>query len=297
MANKGKWIIPLDKIPHDVVVHHYIYKNTDIQNQISKFKNFSIPDYLEMPLNFDHSKLEKSVKEAIGLYGLHEFSYKDAKKESKSYVSSSLTYNPDAIDKISEDPHKATLGSTQLMHGSASQYDNVSTARNTYNDTLAFKDKTPFAQYGDVKTVVDSFKRTLVSSRISTVLAGHIESTKMEYCWHNDELVFINLRVNIPIQTSPNYVIQIISNSEGETLNTIEFPLKIGKAYVYDTNKYHRPYCKKLDTLDRINMICGVSPWFDFDPHIQAWVSNEFYGEVHPFEMFKMGEISGLIKS
>lgn len=63
-------------------------------------------------------------------------------------------------------------------------------------------------------------------------------------------------------------------------------------AYVYDSGKNHRPYCKQLDSVDRIHMICGVSPWFDFDKKNQCWVSNQYYGEMHPFEMFSNGLIS-----
>lgn len=296
MAIRGKWIIPIKQIPSDVVVHHYIYQNSDIKNQIAKFDNFKIPAYIELPFDFNLDQLHLSVREAIELYGLHEFAYKDSTKISKSYVSSSLTYNPDAIDKISDDPHLATLGSTQLSYGSASQYKGISTPRNTYNDTYSFKVKTPFAKHGAIKTVVDSFQRTLIRSRVSTVLAGYDESTKPDYCWHNDELVFVNLRVNIPIQTTSNYAIQIINSAEGEHLDIAEFELKKNFAYVYNTNKYHRPVCKKLDTVDRINMICGVSPWFDFDEESECWISNEFYGELHPFEMFQQGHISKLIK-
>lgn len=296
MSKRGKWVIPLSQIPDDIAIHYYLYQKTDIQEKIALFRNHKLPDFLALPLSVDFPLLEASVKEAIDLYGLHRFLYSSEMNDAQSYVSSSLTWNPQAIDKVSDNPHLATLGSSKLKFGSASQYEGKSTERNTYNDTFSFKEKTPFANHGAIKKLLDSFQRTLVRSRVSTILAGSEEATKMDFCWHNDELVFINLRVNIPIQTSPNYVIQIISGSQDESLNITEFELKKQFAYVYDTNKYHRPFCKKLDTVDRINMICGVSPWFDFDDESQSWVSNEFYGELHPFEMFKEGHISTLIK-
>ncbi len=297
MAKRGQWTIPLNKIPSNIVVHQYIYENSDIKKKISLFKDYKQSDYLEIPLTYKIDDLKISVTEAIGLYGQHKFTYKDQSKVLESYVSCSLTYNPEAIDKISEDPHRATLGSTQLQFGSAAQYENIPTNRNTYHDTFSFKELTPFAQYKEIKFFLNCFQRTLIRSRVSTVLAGMDEATKVDYGWHNDEVVFMNLRVNIPIQTSSNYVIQIISEATGDELNITEFELKKGFAYAYDTNKYHRPFCKQLDTIDRINMICGVSPWFDFDVEANAWISNEFYGEMHPFEMLAKGHISSLIQS
>lgn len=296
MAVKGKWIIPLENIPADTVIHQYILQNTDIQNQIARFDNYQSADYIECPIHVNMDLLEASVKEGLKKFGQHQFAYKDQTKILKSYLSTSLTFNPDAIDKISDDPHKATLGSTQLQFGSASEYDNTKTARNTYNDTLAFKELTPLAQFAEIKNFLSTFKRTLIRSRISSVMAGMDEATKLDFGWHNDENIFLNLRVNIPIQTSANYLIQILSGS-AQDAQISEFELKRNFAYVYNTQKYHRPYCKQLDSLDRINMICGISPWFDYDLASKAWISNEYYGEMHPFDMFQKGHITSAVSS
>lgn len=297
MAIRGRWTIPLSKIPQNVTIHRFILQNTDLYSKIELFKNHSFESHLSAPLKLDVSALQSSVKEACEKFGLFNFVYNNEVKDAKSYVSSSLTWNPDATDKISENPHMATLGSVKLKFGSASQYEDSPSGRNTYDDTFAFIEKTEFSQFGKIKGLVDSFDRTLIRSRVSTILAGMEEATRFDYCWHNDESVFVNLRVNIPIQTTPNYVIQIIADASADEVDIQEFDLVVGNAYVYDTNKYHRPFCKKLDTIDRVNMICGVSPWFDFDKESQSWVSNEFFGEIHPFEMFKEGYISSLIKS
>lgn len=297
MAIRGRWTFPLSKIPHNITIHRFILQESDLCSQIELFKNHNFDPYLSASLNLDVKLLQASVKEACSKFGLYHFAYNGEVTPTKSYVSSSLTWNPKATDKLSENPHMATLGSVKLKFGSASQYDDRPAERNTYEDTFAFIEKTEFSQYGHIKQLVNSFDRTLIRSRVSTILAGMEEATRFDYCWHNDESIFVNLRVNIPIQTTPNYVIQIIADAAADEVNIQEFDLVVGNAYVYDTSKYHRPFCKKLDTIDRVNMVCGVSPWFDFDQESQSWVSNEFFGEMHPFEMFKEGHISSLIKS
>ncbi|MBC7713623.1 MAG: hypothetical protein H7177_09800 [Rhizobacter sp.] len=296
MAKKGLWVIPLDKIPDDMTVHQYILHFTDIKSKIDQFKKIKTPDYIELPFNFEFENLVKSVHEGIEQFGMYNFSYNlQSDLLDNSYISSSLTWNPDAIDKVSNNPHMATLGSSILKSGSASAYENKKNLKNTYNDSYSFRERTPLADHGQIKILLDSFQRTIIRSRISKVVAGKEASTKSNFTWHNDEEVFINLRVNIPIQTTPNYTIQIIVDSSGDKILITEFELKKNYAYVYDTNKYHQPHCKKLESVDRINLICGVSPWFDFDKQLQAWVSNEYYGEMHPFDMFVKGLITSTV--
>lgn len=301
MSNRDRWIIPLSQVTGNIAIHEYILKVTDLKAQMEKFSNFSLDSYRKEKIHFDILKLENSIQDGVSKFGLHQFRYGDAPSSGEGpYVSSSLTWNPSAHDKISPDPHMATLGSVVLKGNSASQYaenqNGTIAYRNSYHDTYSFVERTPFSNHLYIKEFLDSFSRTLVRSRISTIRAGREEATKFDFLWHNDEQVFINLRINIPIQTSSNYSIQIIKDAQNEAFEFDEIVMEKGLAYVYDSGKNHRPFCKKLDTMDRIHMICGVSPWFDFDKTNQCWKSNEFYGEVHPFEMFSQGLITPLIK-
>ncbi|MDD4973889.1 MAG: hypothetical protein PHY93_06035 [Bacteriovorax sp.] len=298
MVSKALWTIPLAEVPRNMAIHQYIIKTTNFRDQVKKFTNFDSANYRKAKLQFNFENLKQSTIEGIDRFGLYQFQYGNASLSNDSaYLSSSLTCNPNAYDKISSNPHLATLGSTTLKWNSASLYDDNENIfyRNSYYDTFAFCERTPFANHNHVKSFLNSFSRTLIRSRVSSIISNKEESTKFGFGWHNDELVFINLRINIPIQTSPNYVIQIIKNEKDDELDIDEFSLEPGFAYVYDTSKNHRALCKKIDSTDRVHMICGVSPWFDFDQKNQCWVSNEFYGEVHPFEMFSKGLISPLI--
>jgi len=45
------------------------------------------------------------------------------------------------------------------------------------------------------------------------------------------------------------------------------------------------------DKTDRIFIVLGFNPWFNWLPEEQAWESNDFYGKMHPLDML----IDGLI--
>lgn len=289
-----QWIIPVDSIPENQSTHIYILENTDILKQIEKFKKMSFPHYIELPFEFDHAQLKTDTFSAIDEIGLFPFSYAGEEAVKDVYMSASLTWNPHARDNVSENPHQATLGSTSHKYGSASLYGLEKSDKNSYTDGMSFNRPTPLAQYKKIGELTSSFTRTMVRSRISSLKAGKIEATKFNFGWHNDELIYVNLRINIPVASSPNYAIQLITDESEDTFKIQEFELKERHAYVYDTSKNHRPFCKKLSEEDRINMIFGVSPWFDYDPQNRVWRSNEYYGKIHPFEMFQTGLISKL---
>jgi hypothetical protein len=43
-------------------------------------------------------------------------------------------------------------------------------------------------------------------------------------------------------------------------------------------------------------VILGFNPWFDWVAEEQAWVSNEYYGKIHPLDMLTEGLILPTIK-
>lgn len=294
----NKWVIKLQDVPANSTIENFIISNTDINEQIKKFTDYN-SHYIKIPLHFNVEELATDTIAALADIKMYPFQYKDVEKVFNSYLSASLTSNPDSIDKLSDDPHQSTLGSTRFAHGSADYYSTNPGERNSYADTLAFSQRTPLSQYKSLGKFIDSFKRTLVRSRVSKILGSDQESTHQSYLWHKDESIFLNLRINIPVQSSLDYVIQVMSEDPQDPyqLKLEEFALLPGYAYAYNTQLPHRPFCKKQNSLERINIICGISPWFDFDSMEGVWRSNDFYGQVHPFDMLKNGLITELIKS
>lgn len=291
MASKGKWIIKLSDVPDSIPIHQYIFEKTDFITQTKKFKNYFPADYFKSSLKFDFFRLKQDIIEGIELYGMFPFHYLN-KRPDLSYLSTSLNYNPKSIDKISPNPHQGTLGSSIGEFKSIDQYQANFLGKNSYNDTYSFHEKTALANYKSVGNFLNGLSRTMIRSRVS-ILDGSYQSTKdISYGWHNDELIFLNLRVNIPIQSTENYSIQILSSTSLEQSNITEFNLEPGYVYAYDTHKYHRASCKGYEPVKRINLILGISPWFDYDRENNQWISNEFYGEMHPFDMLNENHVS-----
>ena len=291
---KSKFVIDVASIPAHMTVEKYIRQNTDIETHIKNLKSSSDSDYISLNIDSNIEPLKNNIKSLMNKYGIFKFSYAGRKEQFESYLSTALTHNPYSIDNLSDNLHQSGLGSSIYTSGNSEDYENSNALKNTYADTYSLNQLNPIAKETEISNLLSSFQRTLIRSRLSMIVANHKESTAFQYLWHQDESVFLNLRVNIPLASNSNYVIQILKN-DNELAEFSEFSLEVGKAYVYNTQKYHRPYCKNLNEEDRINLICGVSPWFDYDREKNVWFSNEYYGEVHPFDMFEQGLISSVI--
>jgi hypothetical protein len=45
-----------------------------------------------------------------------------------------------------------------------------------------------------------------------------------------------------------------------------------------------------------VHLVLGISPWFDYIEEEDCWISNEFYGEMHPHDMLTAGHVHEKIK-
>lgn len=166
-----------------------------------------------------------------------------------------------------------------------------------YYDTWSFTDWTEAAVESGIKAVTDSANCQVLRSRVAWQrgefrdyrVDGDYEGKNDRWTWHSDEPVVHNLRVIIPIQTSNAYGMEIKPNPP-------KIPEK-GYAYTWNTNIVHRQI--QLDNsskLDRIFVVLGFNPWFNWIPEEQAWESNEFYGKVHPLDMMVDGLVLPHVK-
>lgn len=160
----------------------------------------------------------------------------------------------------------------------------------TYFDSYGFRKMTRAAQEGyHGKFISERVKRSLCRSRVARIDSRYATPVSAEHMWHTDEKITLCMRVNIPITSSPNFVFEIKDVYKGE--------FQPSYAYTWNTEKLHRVYAKQREESTRINMVLGIVPWFDYDPGEDAYVSNEFFGEMHPFDMFVGGHvITGAIK-
>src|SRR3989344_1135273 len=150
----------------------------------------------------------------------------------------------------------------------------VKPRKNSYFDPYGFRQFTQPALYGaHGEFLKNKFKRKIVRSRVACINGRHHDDKIPDYMWHVDEPIFYNLRLNIPLQTTDNYVFEIKDRFTGK--------FDVGYGYTWNTEVLHRVYAKRKESSERIHMVIGVSPWFDYVPEEDMYISNEFLGEMH----------------
>ena len=230
----------------------------------------------------------QSANAAISRYGCYGWLSRQGRSDS-SYRSLSLTHNP-----LINDPNVTELNSTlgsSLIDNRSFFYGNFGTwlklrgrLRDSYYDSYAFNQPNAIIKefFSDFHS---HFNRTMIRSRLSVICSGANDSLNPDYLLHKDEPVYENIRVNIPVTLSPKHYLQY----GGYDIN-----MRLGHAYTWDTNQPHRVH--GVDNTNRINLVLGFSPWFDYVPEDRVWVSNEYYGEVHPIEMVRSGLIVDVVQ-
>jgi hypothetical protein len=252
------------------------------QHRAYRFLEIGLPDGLV-------EKLRSSVLDAMSMFGHSGWRRKDG--VSPTYGGFSLAFNPDHQDNL--DPNVSSLGTPQ--NASDKFYYNQRArnlpAKNSYFDSYGFRRRTPASQHSELGGFLDALRRPLVRSRVGIIYGERVDPTDENYRansgWHRDEPIYENLRVNIPLQTDPNFVFEI----EGEPPRHLE----VGKAYSWDTHIPHRVYCSGPTKLERIHLVLGVAPWFDYDADDDSWHANEFFGRKHPFDLLLTGRIHPLL--
>lgn len=276
------------ELPNDKTIFEYLKEQSGFEEAVNDIKQMSV-GLVELSLGED---LKDAVQEVINLYGMGGFICSDKVDMDPEYVSMSLTYNPD----MGGDPHRSTLGSpllTQAEHYYATPetLKKIGSRKNSYYDTYGFRSITPALEHiGLTKRL----KRSLVRSRMSTIKAGRPATAGFMFGWHKDETVFENLRVNIPVYTSDEYALQIENSGKfptPESQTITSHVMQEGKMYSWDTNLPHRAYAKQVGTKDRTHIVLGFSPWFDYDPVVDEWRPNEFFGKKHPMQMLLDGDV------
>jgi hypothetical protein len=85
--------------------------------------------------------------------------------------------------------------------------------------------------------------------------------------WHIDEYPYEMLRLNIPLQTSPEHELHIKGKDFlGNSFNLTKH-LEVGKVYLWNTNIPHTIGYKKEAPLDlpRIHLVLGLATYFDYN--------------------------------
>ena len=255
----------------------------------------------------DCIKLKEDTLGAVEKFGNWGYRLKNYKDDA-GYLGTGLTYNPRHVDSTNDfkeqDIHQQVQGNYdpgakglngQNPYSRLTGKDSVFAKLNTHYDTFSMCYRTPASKHGYLGDFCNTFKRSMVRSSIRVINAaatGHnmgkdINDKKMRagVAWHTDESIFENLRINIPVETHPIFVLE----QKG-------YPpqhLQANYAYSWNTSLLHRAYCteKTEAPLYRTHIMLGFSCWWDFDEATETWTQNEFFGKKHPWDMLNDGEV------
>lgn len=166
----------------------------------------------------------------------------------------------------------------------SSDYKKNRILKGNFSDTFAFRHLTPAANEGALGGFLKKFKRSFTRSRLAIIDSNYLDDEFVkQFSWHRDDNLCMGIRVNIPLFTNENFKLEI---EGGETKH-----LDTGHAYSWDTSKQHRVYAEKKSVGQRVHLVLALSPWLDYDCINDCWVTNEFFGEKHPFDMLNDGDI------
>lgn len=251
----------------------------------------------------DTDRLLTATNEALELYG--NFNYRlgvnaaGQDQLDQGYAGIGLSYNPDHNEREDCNIHQQVQGSFKPAkrdgkHGFSALGANEGkqyAVRNSHYDTFSLSYRTPASKHGYLGEFLDSCKRTMVRSAVRIINSEVTGSANIDgqrragVTWHRDESMFQNLRVNIPLITNPNFVL------EQEGSPPVHLPA--GHAYSWDTHVLHRAYAleKTEQSFSRIHLMLGFSCWWDFNEETGEWSQNEFFGKKHPKDMLIDGDV------
>lgn len=252
-------------------------------------------------LSFDLRALEAACREVIARHGLRGFRNTADDVAAPAYGSLSLTCNPD----IGGDPHSATLGSAHLrngqyFYGSDKTRAQMPKQKGDYYDSYGFRQLTPAANHGALGELLRGFTLPVIRSRLSVIPGDNPEALKDGYGWHRDENIFHNLRINIPVWTAPEYLLEIetaLLQPEPGSATAQRHHLRHGFAWSWDTNQPHRVFASGLTAQSRCHLVIGLAPWFDYDRTNDAWSPNQWFGRAHPHDLIAEGLAHPLIRA
>jgi hypothetical protein len=187
----------------------------------------------------------------------------------------------------------------ELKHQNAqtsTNYSSLSITANYNSVSTTFLPSTllEFSNNPELDKLIKSFGHfALGRSRIALQDGNMPINLGNNHQWHNDASIFFNLRVNIPIVSNSNFIIQVLDpdNQKNGVLNIQEIVLEENKCIAYQTENIHRPFCKKANETTRINIIITIFPWLAFDVEKRFYYPNKYFGKIHPFDLLKDGKL------
>jgi hypothetical protein len=242
-----------------------LFKDTDDNQKDFSWYEFTLEE-LGLP---SADKILEGVKQIESKIGLFPWVTKYYTIE--AYCGFGLTYNPNFINK-DQSRYSQVWGSklTDQYYGLEKGAGDHKQLKNSYHDTFGFCkiDETIQEHLG---FFLDRFNFPISRSRVAYYF-GYGDEPSKDGGWHVDEPTCQLLRVNIPLQTSDEHVIEWTDKT---------YKLEIGKAYLWNTRQPHRPaIIKKVTTKQpRINIVLGLTPWLNYNINTKTYTPNKYFGK------------------
>lgn len=272
-------IYKLSEVPDHLDTIAYITERGGfhIHGSNDSIKNYTFQEFTleELGLPTAQELLQRvlELEKEIGLQG-----WKIKGSESLSYRGFSLAYNPDFLDKDVSIFHQS-MGSDNLTqsYGKKINLGTHTQVKNTYYDSYAFRLKHELIE-NHLGFFLNKFRCSLVRSRVAffNKFCGIPNDAPM----HQDEIPFQLFRINIPLQTSEEYILELKGTDEyGNEFDLVKH-LELGKVYFWNTRIPHRVDINKpcFNPKDRIHLVLGFSPWFDYDQSTDSFVASDLHG-------------------
>ena len=242
-----------------------LFENTDDLQKDFGWYEFTLEE-LNLPSVKEILHGVKLIENEVGLQG-----WRTKHGTHETYKGFGLTYNPTFFDKL-ENIYHQVWGSKLLdqYYGLEKGAGDHTQLKDTYHDTFGFR-KIDNVIQKHLGFFLDRFNFHISRSRVAYIF-GHGQSPNETKGWHVDEPTCQLLRVNIPLQTSDEYVMQWNGNT---------YQLELGKVYLWNTRIKHRPtVIKKVETKEpRINIVMGLTPWLNYDRLTDTYSKNEYFGK------------------
>jgi hypothetical protein len=198
----------------------------------------------------------------------------------------SLSYNPDHPRECwpsGSFGHERYRACRPYDYYKAVEHDTQHRVKGDYLDSYGFRCLLPeIAHYPALKKILSGFSVPLVRTTIR-VLNGLIcrPNAHGDSGMHRDDSPFEVLRINLCVTNNGSFGYQYRGLSP-------RYPMP-GNHWVVNSDHDHRVAVSKKSNFQRIHLVIGLAPWFDYDASADAWLPNQWFGNKHPYDMAREG--------
>lgn len=262
------WEVHADSIPSHMTVAAYLRQETDFENAISAVSDPTLEQLVAIravPGVDVPNQLEHAFAAAFDRF------------DSQVWESQVSEASPGLFRNLS-------LAHTGYPVGAMDPYLCQNPGRFSGADHLAFVHRSPVGHYLEIGAVLDQFKLTVGSGRLTVLVPPNPRDEPLVHR-HRDTSIFEEIRLDICLAASPGVALSI------DGVGDLKFNL--GDCLWMNCSGYEHTLVNRDSWLgSRCSMHFSVWPWVDFDYPSRTYRPNRFYGRKHPIQMILDGDLT-----